>query len=199
MHALLVGDGTYIKGLGVNQSIDKDFLSLFKEKFNVIDVFLLTAFDKNQFDKLKHHLQNLKKEVYDPHDRIIVIHFDSDFYIDTQTVGINLTNLFTVWKEVDIPLSVMLYYTNNSGINKEINFICQHEHKKNRPTVVETFFNPGNYNPELTPTHVDLNVDQIEYHALSLMGTNRSHRFALYNHLKHLSNQIVLVIKKLKL
>ena len=50
MHALLVGDGTYVEGLGVNESIDPDFLLVFKEKFNVIDTFLLTAFDKNQFD-----------------------------------------------------------------------------------------------------------------------------------------------------
>ena len=173
-------------------TVDSKFLAVLEEKYNIIDIIMLKHFDQD-FDSLRAHLLTLKKESFGPRDRIIVVQFDTDYYIQNQH-GINLINLFKVWAAVDIPLSVMLFYTCTFGIGKEIESLCQHSNINDRPTVIETFFNETNYS-HVVPVSSTLDVDSIEYHGLALMGYNRSHRFAMYNHLKHLANQLVLVIK----
>lgn len=174
--------------------VDAEFLSALKEKYKISNIFRVADFDQD-FNLLRKQLQALKKEVYDPNDRIIVVQFDTDYYVD-ERVGVNLINLFTIWKEIDIPLWVMIYYTNNIGVSQEIDYICRYDHTKDRPTVIETFFNPLNYVPGSYPTDLNLEVESIKYHALCMMGgTTRSHRFALYNHIKHLATRIVLTIR----
>jgi hypothetical protein len=174
--------------------VDAEFLSALKEKYKISNIFCLENYDRD-FNRLRQHLQSLKKEVYDPNDRIIVVQFDTDYYID-ERVGINLINLFTVWKEIDIPLWVMIYYTNHIGVSQEIDHICRYSHVNDRPTVIETFFNPLNYVSGSYPTDLNLDVESIKYHALCMMGgTGRSHRFALYNHIKHLATRMVLTFR----
>ena len=174
-------------------SVHPDFLQAIKQTCNVLDVFILHKYDY-QFDQLRERLAAVKKDQFDPADRIIVVHFDSDYYIHNQ-FGINLINLFTLWQDLDIPLHAMLIYTNHIGIQREIDLLCKHRDPGDRPTVIETFVNQLSYDPALYEHEPDLNVDQIVYHGLSLMGHPRSHRYALYNHLKHLSEQLVMVIK----
>ena len=176
-----------------NTLADEDFLSAIKEKYHVLDIFQLTGYDY-QFDLLEQRLRDNKKDQFDQLDRIIVVHFDTDYYIHNQ-FGINLINLFSVWRQMDIPLHVMLLYTNNIGIGKEIDIICQESHVNDRPTLIETFINPKNYSSDTYANEPELHSEQIEYHGLSMMGAPRSHRYALYNHLKHLSSQLALVIK----
>jgi hypothetical protein len=173
-------------------TVDREFLSVLEEKYNVLDVIMLKHYDQD-FERLREHLLSLRKQVFDPRDRIIVVQFDTDYYIHNQ-YGINLINLFTTWQAVDIPLSVMLFYTCTFGISQEINQLCQHSHANDRPTVIETFFNETNYWPE-RHVAVDVAVDDIEYHGLALMGSNRSHRFALYNHLQHLTDCLVMTLR----
>jgi hypothetical protein len=173
--------------------IDPDFLSAIKQRYHVIDMFQIAEYDKD-FDGLEKYLLAIKKHHFDPNDRIIVVHFDTDYYIQNH-YGIHLLNFFNVWKTVDIPLYTLLFYTNHVGIKYEIDTICQTRHFADQPTVIETFINPLNYSDATYNTEPGINSNQIEYHGLSLMGAPRSHRYALYNHLKHLDNQLVLTIK----
>jgi hypothetical protein len=113
-------------------SVDAEFLSALKEKYKILDSFILKNYDQD-CNSLREHLQSLRKEVFAPDDRIIITQFDTDYYID-ERVGINLINLFNTWKEVDIPLSVMIYYTNSFGVSKEIDHICRYNHPGDRPT-----------------------------------------------------------------
>lgn len=176
-------------------SVDNDFLSILQEKYNILNVFVLKNYDQNLED-LRKHLTHLRKDKFNPKDRIIVVQFDTDYYID-ERVGINLINLFNIWREVDIPMSVMIYYTNNFGVSKEIDYICRYNHVADRPTVIETFFNPLTFNKTNYPYDMNLDEDLITHHCLCMIGNNRSHRFALYNHIKHLLDRIVCTIKGL--
>ena len=176
------------------EEIDPDFLKILKQQYNIIDIIAMNNFDY-RFDQLKDRLETIKKSEFDCNDRIIIMQFDTDYYIHNQ-YGINLLNLFTIWKAVDLPLYTMLFYTNTHGIKNEIDFICQQYHSADRPTVIETFINPTNYSNDTYIIEPDLCVEQIEYHGMSLLGgAYRSHRFAVYNHLKHLAKKLVLVIR----
>lgn len=174
-------------------SIYPDWLWALEKKYNIVDVFNLSRYDY-QFDQLKQRLQAVKKTQFEAKDRIVAVHFDTDYYIQNR-VGVNLTNLFTIWQEVDIPLHTMLIYTNHVGIKQELDVLCQHRPLIDRPTIIETFINQLSYLPSTYDSEPDLAVDQIEHHGLALMGAPRSHRYALYNHLKHLDDKLVMVIK----
>lgn len=176
--------------------IDPEFLTILKQQYNILDIVCMNNYDY-KFEKLKDRLESIKQSEFGSNDRIIIMQFDSDYYIYNQ-YGINLFNLFTVWKEVDLPLYLMLFYTNTHGIKNEIEFICQNYHSADQPTVIETFINPANYSDNTYINEPDLCVEQIEYHGMSLLGAHRSHRFAVYNHLKHLAKKLVLVIRATK-
>jgi hypothetical protein len=173
---------------------DFDFLSAIKQKYCVLDMFQFNEYDQD-YDRLRQHLLSIKKPQFDPADRIIVVHFDTDYYIHNQ-YGIHLLNFFNVWREVDIPFYTMIFYTLNIGIKKEFEIICQDFHLLDRPTLIETFINPLNYSDDTYINEPDISSDKIEYHGLSMMSNPRSHRYALYQHLKHLKNQLVLTIRK---
>jgi len=174
-------------------SIYPDWLQTLEKKYNIVDVFNFVRYDY-QLDQLKQRLLAVKKPAFDAHDRIVAVHFDTDYYIQGR-VGVNLTNLFTIWQEADIPFHTMLLYTNHTGIQKEIDVLCQHRPAIDRPTIVETVINQLSYLPDTYDAEPELDVDQIEYHGLALMGAQRSHRYALYNHIKQHCDQIAMVIK----
>jgi len=174
--------------------VDPDYQQLLEQQFNILSVFETKEFDCGKINRLISKLEQSKKEVYNPDDRYIVVHFDTDFYWHGH--GINLNNLFSVWTQLDIPLYTLIYYTNHYGIKKEIDQLCQGRDAFDQPTVIETMINPGNYRPQ-GYNEFDTDITKITHHALCLMaGTMRSHRGALYNHLKHLSpEQIAMTIK----
>ena len=86
-------------------SIYPDWLQTLEKKYNIVDVFNFVRYDY-QLDQLKQRLLAVKKPAFDAHDRIVAVHFDTDYYIQGR-VGVNLTNLFTIWQEADIPFHTM--------------------------------------------------------------------------------------------
>lgn len=171
---------------------DPGYLSVLQSRYNILDIIEFKTFDidfKNMPDRLR---PQIKKD-YHTQDRFIIVHFDTDFYWHGH--GINLNNMFEVWRNLDIPLFTMIVYTNHIGISKEIDELCKHQHAKDRPMVIETFLNPGNYLDHYPDDTVDL--DRIDYHALCLMaGSPRSHRYGVYNHLRHITqDKLVMTLK----
>ena len=152
--------------------------------FNIIEQFETKQFDCGNMDFLISRLKATRKETFDTLDRYVIVHFDTDFYWHGH--GINLNNLFSVWKSLDLPLYTMIYYTNHHGITEEINKLCCSSHVKDRPMVIETLINLINYQPRFYE-NFDANIDSIDRHGLCMLaGSQRSHRGATFNHLKHL-------------
>jgi hypothetical protein len=174
--------------------IDLEYLKVFQNAFNILDMFSLYSYYSDQ-QALRDKLTSLYKPSYNVRDRIIVLHFDTDYYIQNQ-LGLNLINFLNLWRELDIPFHVMLFYTNHMGISQEISAICENSHPADRPCVVETALSSLGYDESVYTNEPDLQEDQIQYHALCLLGrAQRTHRFALYNQLHLLDEKIVMSIK----
>jgi hypothetical protein len=158
---------------------------LLSKKYNIIDVISFLDFDLD-FNKLKSRLLSLRKTEFDVNDRIIIEHQDTDFYFEYCEVGINLLNFFNTVTDVDIPKFVFLFYTNHFGIKKEIDRLCKDPH--DRPSVIESFVSKLHYN-SAEYNIIDLSIDAISYQCLCLMNTTRSHRNAMFNSIKDISNK----------
>lgn len=164
-------------------------LNLLKSKFNIIEHISFLEFDYD-FDILKTKLSQVYKEHFDQSDKIIIEHLDTDFYYAESTVGVNLRNFFTVVDMVGISPSVFIFYTNHFGISREIDIICKDKH--NRPLVLESFLSKVHY-PESEYLPIDINVNNITCHALSLINGKRSYRNALFNHTSHISKDCLAI------
>lgn len=169
-----------------------EILDLLNSRFHIIDVMHFKQFDLD-WSHLRKILTNTKKSVYAPDDRYIIIHQDTDVYIPEMCVGLNLRNFFQIVRAVDIPFYTFVIWTNHFGIQREIDILCQDLHPKDRPMLIESFCATTHVGDNYRNTEVD--QDQIEYHAISMMGTSRSHRYALYTEIKHVgTDKLVLSI-----
>jgi hypothetical protein len=167
-------------------------LDLLSQHCNIVGGAVMQEID-HDWAAVAAWLQGMHRDQFDPADRIIVVHQDSDYYLPNG-YGINLNNLFETWTDCNIPVYTMLLYTNHFGIAQEIEQICQWRKIQDRPTIIEAPITeyPGANFPDPV-----LAADQIVLHAVSMMaGSPRSHRFALYNHLQHLSPDYLAVTIK---
>lgn len=160
----------------------QEIFDVFAAKYNIIASIETKEFDLN-FDHLRHFFASTKKQKFASQDRYIIVHQDTDVYINEMSVGLNLRNLLVIVEELDIPFYTIIIWTNHFGLQREIDLLCQNQHSQNRPTVIESF---------CTVTHVadsyqdrPLAVDSIHYQGLCMMGAPRSHRYALYTSLRH--------------
>lgn len=174
-------------------AVHPEWLKAIEQHYNVLGIFILHLYDQN-FELLQQRLTQIKKTEFDSQDRIIIVHFDSDYYIQNQ-FGVDLYNLFTIWQHMDLPWHTMMIYTNHVGIGREVDQLCQYADPADQPTIIETFLNGLSFDQQAYDTEPDLNVDQIQYHGLALMSHPRSHRYALYNHIKHLGAKLAITIR----
>lgn len=171
---------------GNPHELTEKYKNALQSKYCVLDSFSLSNYDRD-FESLEKHLADIVKSSYDPRDRIVIDHFDTDFYIDEFPYGLGLYNLFTVFRKLDIPLYVMALVTNHHGIAKEINQLAPDPH--DRPTVIETFISSIHYAVSYKDCSVD--ADMITIPGLCMIGQSRVHRHAIFRFIEsELINQI---------
>ena len=159
-----------------------DIRDWLEQNYSVIDWIQLLTVDRD-FDQLEQRLLTNKKDHYDPKDLIVVNHFDTDYYDPSRlNSGLILGNLIHLFKKIDIPLHVLLIYTNHIGITKEVNALCEDRNVNDRPRVFETMIDRSMVD-QITPW--TFRIDTISRHAICLMGTARSHRHAIRNAIYH--------------
>jgi hypothetical protein len=158
--------------------------------YEILDVIDLLKFD-HDLPQLYQRLKKLKQEYYSPNQRIVILHNDHEYFYHNNSTGFNTHNLFTIIRELDIPLFVFFIITNHAGYENSIT-----------PFINSTVDMPEIHNPlmhdlsyrMLTRRGVfDSTPDKdIQYHALCMLGTARSHRVKLYQFFKsqQLENQI---------
>lgn len=150
--------------------------------YNILDTIEFKEFDYN-FDVLKDRLIQIKREQYNINDKIIIEHFDTDYYDDKiLRFGLNLYNVMTVIAELGIPYFVIIFATNNFGLQQEIDRILKDHPAGDRPKIIETFITKMHYNTNLVE-NLPINAQDIKYAGLCMMGAERSHRYSLYNYL----------------
>lgn len=160
------------------------------KQYTIVDVIDLMDYDYRT-EALVAKLESLKKDVFEPDEKILVLHNDTEYFYLDSNVGFSTYNLFRAWQYADIPWHVMVLYANQCGIEKSI---YQHWQFLNvdRPTVVENLVN--NYNIFYSKAFLQEPEDKkISQKAVCLMGgTVRSQRIALYKWLKfhHLLNDV---------
>lgn len=151
--------------------------------FNILGVINFQEFDYD-FDVLKDRLTSLNQESFGEKDKIIITHFDTDYYdCNFFKFGLNFYNFFSVIDEMSIPHFVFIICTNYFGISKEIEEINKNHDPDDKPIVIETFITSTHYCSEVV-NDIPVNIENIQRPALSMMGAPRSQRFALYNFIK---------------
>lgn len=151
-----------------------------KEKYNVL--FEFECFDYlDDFFRLENDLNKIKKEVFDPLDRIILYRFETDFYDDFLKTGLSIKNAIESIRKADIPFCNILIFTNHQSIKKELDFLLKNDQQK--ITVVETYAIDIDIDYEFKK--VDINDKSITKPAVCLMGgSSRGHRHRLFNYFK---------------
>jgi hypothetical protein len=162
-------------------------IDIINKKFNVLLYMDCRDFDTN-LEILSDRLDKIKKESYQPNDRILLVHMDTDYYDRLLPCGLVTLNLIRMFKNKDIPLYLLLFVTNHYGIRQEFDVLLKDQHPKDWPTIIETVLSVHILSSKLDMAP-DLAVDKIEKSGICMMGQQRSHRVALCNFLKN--NQLL--------
>jgi hypothetical protein len=179
-------------------SMPPELYNALNQHYNVLGTIEFKHFDCN-WEVLEKFFKSTRKDEFDPLDRYIIQHQDTDVYINECSVGLNLRNFINMAIHLDIPVYTLIIWTNHFGLQKEIDILCKDQHINNRPTIIESFCALAHIADHDRYKDYEIAADQIKIHALSMMGANRSHRFALYNALKHIgSDKIAMSIKGLR-
>lgn len=150
-----------------------------KEKYNVLFEFECSDY-LNDFNCLENELKKIKKEVFEPLDRIILYRFETDFYDNFLNTGLALRNSIESIKQVDIPFYNVLIFTNHQSVKKELDFLLKDSQEQ--ITVIETYATELDIGYNVNS--VDVNEESIKKSAVCLLGASRGHRHILFNYFK---------------
>jgi hypothetical protein len=141
-----------------------------KTKYNIIAEINLHKLG-NDPSRLYQILASAYKDRYDPNDRILIYHYDTDFYYGSGRAGFIISNLMACLNQLDISVCFCLLLTNHYDISSEINQLSTNEFGmqifENNYTLIQTDPNPKS---------IDINVDKIVKSYICLNGVKRSHR-----------------------
>jgi len=153
-----------------------EYRTFINSKYNVVGQIYLPDYDRD-FTKIDQLLSSIKIDQFLPNDRIVIEHFETDYYLPEFPYGFTLYNLFTAFKKLDIPLFTMLLVTNSFGIEKEVNQLVTD--LNDCPTIVSTFLSTRHYIDSYT--NISIEAEEITIPGISMLGYARTHRNALFN------------------
>lgn len=134
------------------------------------------------------HIASLRRDHYDPDEKIIVYHYDTDYYGATH-YGIMLYNFLQTVRSLDISPSVFIMLTSHYGIKQEIEkYYLTHYHnfdiKNDHMLIFESSYQMFQSPPKADP--VDISVEKISHAYMCLCGRQRVHRVLFLSALKDL-------------
>lgn len=139
-------------------------------KYNILAEIDLVEMDSSP-DKIYNALKLIQKDTYHPKDRILIYHYDTDFYYTNSSPGFTIYNLLSCIKSLDISACFCIMLTNHYGISSEINQLCNDNAKMH---VFESNYQYLQTTP--TPKPIDININNIVKPYICLNGAQRSHR-----------------------
>jgi hypothetical protein len=101
----------------------REILNVIEEKYQIIELINLYYAD-DHLDELKSTIKKYENRVFQPNERIIIIHGETDYYANTTSYGNAVYNLIKILNYYNIPQEFILFLTSFYGIKKEINDLC---------------------------------------------------------------------------
>jgi len=144
----------------------------------ILDVINLLEYD-NDLSALHQRLKRLQKDYFAPNERVVILHLDNEYFYHGCKTGFTTHNLFVIIRSLGFPLHVFTFITSYPNYRTAI-----------EPFVVSEFDVPEVFNPLMHFISLEVLYQQqvfnttinkqIRFHAMSLLGTARSHRVKLY-------------------
>jgi hypothetical protein len=151
------------------------FMQALSDRFNILDIIDLFKYD-NCLDLLYTRLESLKKDTYNNNDRIILMHFDTDFYIHQDRPGFLLSNLHMILAKLDIPFNFILLITNHQLTEELEQLRNQYTTEPISISHIVTNFQKLLVNDGSDIIDLELNQSCVHYLFSCLNGSSRSHR-----------------------
>jgi hypothetical protein len=146
--------------------------------FNVVVAVRIVDYDDRLSD-LFSLLQSVKKDVFEPQDRIVFIVDDTQYYINNE-IGITLHNLQQILYQLDIPNYFCLIIGNQEYFAKETGLTRKIYGKDScKIDVLDCYVDTWLKIDQIQP--VACNFDKIEKNYVFLSRVTRKHRVMLYS------------------
>jgi hypothetical protein len=157
-------------------------IDLIEKKYRVLTYLDLLYYD-GRLDQLNQILSDYQDYVFLPEERIIILHDDTDYYANAESIGNTIYNLFKLMNKYNIPMEFVIVLTNHWGIETEIEKLSQTILNSQSPRVIYTALNFD------FPENLD-NLPKLEYQNIDhlyacLNGVERAHRVLTLCHLQH--------------
>lgn len=157
-------------------------LDAIKEQYEVLDIIDLETFSTD-LTKLVNRFEQHRSRVFEPTQRLVVLHHDTDYYPDVNGTGFLVYNFLHIMSNLDISTEHCLFVTNHMGIGSEVAEVATQQFNITPPLVVET--SQWYDFPDLEFMHRGITTNNIEYVYSCLNGLHRDHRVAMLSYLKH--------------
>lgn len=97
-------------------------MQIIRSKYKILEVIDLFIFDDVRYniDDLEKNIAKYQQYEFQHNQRIVVLHHDTDYYINCHTPGFMLHNLVTLIKKYNIPQEFFILLTNHYGCQRDI-------------------------------------------------------------------------------
>ena len=132
--------------------------------------------------QLYKQLESFSNFEFAPNQRIVIYHIDTDYYINSNTPGFTLWNVFKLYSALNVPTEYTYFISSQPGIEQELSALAQEFNMPNMQTV----FCPYQLcpSPEQVNT-LDLNANQVRHPYVCMNGQVREHRMYTLCQLDH--------------
>jgi hypothetical protein len=165
-----------------NLELNKNIVNYLNKKYNILYHTNFLNFDEN-YEILYNDLVKIKKEKYSKKEKIIIEHFDTDYYDNSLTTGLHIRNTIECLRSADIPFFSIIFITCYYNLDRELEILINKK-EESFPIILKTISSKFNLIENFQ--NINLNLDLIKKPAACCMaGSQRSHRNSIFNFIKN--------------
>ena len=156
--------------------LSTEVVDIVREKYNVIGIIVLSEHDLYP-EELATILVKYCSHNFSHNDRLIVLHDDTDYYPNLNSVGNTVYNFFRLCANFDISVNHILFFTNHYNIEEEIKSVAKTVCNSNNIAVICTsLWADYPLDNNIDQTLLDDSVTTYEALYACLNGQCREHR-----------------------
>lgn len=157
-------------------TLSAEVVNIIRKKYNVIETINLVEYDLYP-ENLATVLEKYYSHDFSHNDRIVVLHHDTDYYLDVNSVGNTIYNFFRLCANFNICTSKILFFTNHYNIKKEIKDIEKNICNTNQILVIYTSqWRDFPSDADINQASLDNNNINFQFLYSCLNGQLREHR-----------------------